>query len=146
MTQITKHAALVVTFLIMVLGMLYLAARPNNSTQFCDLTHQSCKIKIAEQGFTIAFSEPPKIEHQLSLNINSDQPFTLAKATITGINMYMGIIPVVAESQPTLIHKQWQGWTLLGACSEPNMIWQLTITVSAHGITETRRLRFETSA
>jgi hypothetical protein len=49
----------------------------------------------------------------------------IVASEITGISMYMGRIPVQWRE---IAANTWQADILLGACTDPNMIWQLTIT------------------
>jgi hypothetical protein len=113
----------------------------SGSTQSCDITNKPCVIALGQNNLKVEFFEPPQIEEQLSLRISSDRVFTIKDVSIRGINMYMGVIAVIEENSTNL---EWEGWTLLGACSEPNMIWQLTIHIEVDENTITKRLTFKT--
>jgi hypothetical protein len=72
------------------------------------------------------------VETPLSLQISSDQPVEIISADLTGISMYMGRIPLRFQkliTPATLVQEQWQADFLLGACSDPAMLWQLKLTV-----------------
>lgn len=49
----------------------------------------------------------------------------IVASEIIGISMYMGRIPVQWRE---IAPNTWQADILLGACTDPHMIWQLTIT------------------
>jgi hypothetical protein len=72
------------------------------------------------------------VETPLSLQISSDQAFEIISADLIAINMYMGRIPLRFQKLITpapLMQEQWQADFLLGACSDPAMLWQLKLTV-----------------
>lgn len=117
------------------------SAHTSSSTQSCDITIKPCVIALEQNNLKVEFAEPPQIEKQLRLRISSDSPVAIKEVSIRGINMYMGVITVIEDSST---HFEWEGWTLLGACSEPNMIWQLTIYIEIDGDMITKRLTFKT--
>lgn len=72
------------------------------------------------------------VEHPLQLTLMLQQPVQQVAAEITGLSMYMGRIPLRFTRVDTLQNhwtEQWQADFLLGACSEPQMKWQLKLTV-----------------
>ncbi|MEP4889790.1 MAG: hypothetical protein ABJV04_07180 [Aliiglaciecola sp.] len=79
----------------------------------------------------IAFSEfPIMIEEMLNIEITYDTQYVVRKGWLEGTNMYMGKTPLFLES--SRIDKQnnhvlLDAQLFIGACSEPNMRWKLTI-------------------
>jgi hypothetical protein len=66
------------------------------------------------------------VEQSYQLSITSDQK--ISSIFITGINMNMGKLPLIAQ-QIKQENGQYfyQASFLLGLCSDPQMLWQLTI-------------------
>ena len=72
------------------------------------------------------------VEYPLQLTLALQQPVQQIQAEITGLSMYMGRIPLRFTRLDTLQSdwtEQWQAEFLLGACSDPQMKWQLKLTV-----------------
>lgn len=72
------------------------------------------------------------VETPLRLNLVSQQPIRLVNAELTGVSMYMGVIPLRFQKLNTTDSAEpehWQAEFLLGACSNPVMLWQLNLTV-----------------
>ncbi|MCH8491902.1 MAG: hypothetical protein LAT53_01530 [Idiomarina sp.] len=59
----------------------------------------------------------------------------IVASEITGISMYMGRIPVQWRE---IAANTWHADILLGACTDPNMIWQLTLTLADSSDTSNR--------
>ncbi|MDX1525096.1 MAG: hypothetical protein R3273_02520 [Pseudidiomarina maritima] len=65
---------------------------------------------MVEQPILIQLTLPEQVQPQLS--------------KVTGVNMYMGAIPLVWQQQT---QTRWQAELLLGACAEPLMQWRVTV-------------------
>ncbi len=63
------------------------------------------------------------VETPLTLSLTADG---LAAVTgeLSGVTMYMGIVPLRFSQ---IAENQWQAEFLLGACSDPDMQWQLVL-------------------
>lgn len=72
------------------------------------------------------------VEQPLQLTLALQHPVQRIQAELTGLSMYMGRIPLRFTRNDTLQPdwtEQWQADFLLGACSDPQMKWQLKLTV-----------------
>lgn len=106
----------------------------------CHLENGTCLVSVMEQSHRVTFAPAPQIEEPLTLTITGPYAANIAMVHIEGVNMYMGKTPVVMEQQSD---QQWQGWTMLGACTEPNMRWVLTI--SYRDQTQVNKIQFSTN-
>jgi len=68
------------------------------------------------------------VETLLSMQLRSETPIANITAELTGVNMYMGRIPVLFIQQPE--SGVWQAELMLGACRDPKMAWQLTLNMT----------------
>lgn len=73
------------------------------------------------------------VESLLRLRLSSEQSFAAMTGEISGVSMYMGRIPVRFEK---LSEGEWQAEFLLGACTDPQMQWQLLLRLTAADGTE----------
>ena len=74
----------------------------------------------------------PESPFSVSLQMPADALIESAK--MQGITMYMGTIPVLFKQ---IDARLWQADIMVGACSEPNMLWQLDVRVSHRGQVQT---------
>ncbi|MEE2000549.1 hypothetical protein QWY20_03720 [Alkalimonas sp. MEB108] len=66
------------------------------------------------------------VESLLTLKLQTVAAIAAITAEVTGESMYMGRVPIRFEPiEPSL----WQAEFLLGACTDPNMLWRLTIRI-----------------
>ena len=99
--------------------------KPDNKTS-CWLAGNSCEIGLPEGTFTVVMDRLPTIEEQIPLTVTLPEGLQIDSAYIEGVNMFMGKIPVPLKPED---NGQWQGWFMLGACSEPTMQWQMVIKI-----------------
>ncbi|WP_157605830.1 hypothetical protein [Rheinheimera sp. SA_1] len=68
------------------------------------------------------------VERLLRLQLRSEQPLQKVSAEMTGVSMYMGRIPLrfTFDAATGL----WVSDFMLGACSDPQMIWQLKLQLT----------------
>ena len=78
---------------------------------------------------TVSIAGQLLTEEQLDIAVTLPDNLTITSARIEGINMYMGVIPVVLKQQGK---NEWAGWFMLGSCSEPQMQWQLLIQLNGY--------------
>lgn len=123
------------------LASVFVINRSKYSAESCDISNNACIVTVGQNEFKVEFTQVPKIEERLNLMITGEPPFTVKDVSIRGVNMYMGVITVIEHHSTDT---KWEGWTLLGACSEPNMIWQLTFHIEMDSIMHTKRLSFKT--
>ena len=135
---------LLVLAIMLVAGGVFFASqvlRPSSPPDaHCDLAQQRCLLTISGQTLEAQFQTSPVIEEELTLELIHHGTLSINSVEIRGVNMYMGVIPVVQRQQND---KAWLGWTYLGACSEPNMVWEITVKIDDSE--EVGRLRFKTS-
>lgn len=85
---------------------------------------QTADLSVAISPATIPVESP------LTLTVKTDNDIQQLSGEIRGISMYMGRIPLhwrkVSDTEGTV----WQAEFLLGACTDPQMRWQLTLTMA----------------
>ena len=92
----------------------------------CNFVNETCEFLI-DDGLAIAtFSTIPEPEESVTVNLSVPEGIEIESAWIEGVNMYMGKIPVLLDSDD---EGKWSGWFMLGSCSEPVMKWQLRLNV-----------------
>jgi hypothetical protein len=64
--------------------------------------------------------------------------YTITNAQLEGVTMYMGYIPQNFIKQNNV----WQSNTMVGICSEKNMLWNLVLTVSSETNTTKETLNY----
>ncbi|RUO21668.1 hypothetical protein CWE06_02105 [Aliidiomarina haloalkalitolerans] len=73
------------------------------------------------------------VEQLLELTLVTPAAVQPIMSDIVGVSMYMGRIPVVWEQRDAdeelATSATWQAQLLLGACSDPNMVWNLRLNV-----------------
>ncbi|MFT2090858.1 hypothetical protein [Paraglaciecola sp. 2405UD69-4] len=110
-----------------------------NGANYCELTNQNTSVSVE-------FDQDIALEEELMLRIDLAPSLKIKQAWVQGINMYMGKTAVILqninhESSKTSYH----GVLFLGACSEPDMKWQLIVqTTDANGNTKSWFFNFET--
>lgn len=95
----------------------------------------SCQpVDITDDSSYLLYSDPElalqltpgnaPVETPLQLQLSAENVASISGELI-GISMYMGRIPLKFSQQQEV----WQTEFLLGACSDPNMLWQLELDV-----------------
>ncbi|SFR40422.1 hypothetical protein SAMN04488070_0547 [Pseudidiomarina maritima] len=80
--------------------------------------------------------DQPRVEEPFVITLTAPTDVQLENGKIEGISMYMGSIPLVIEQ---ITASEWQAQVWLGACSDPQMQWQVTVpwyntATSARGV------------
>lgn len=90
-------------------------------------TANTTRLVLSEQGIVLHVS-PARltVETPITLTLNASDLSDI-QAELTGINMYMGRVPVKFTQ---LSSTEWQAVFLLGACTEPDMKWQLAVQLT----------------
>lgn len=88
------------------------------------LTHQ---VQIAGHQLEYSPARLP-VESLLTLQLTPAQPIVSAKGKIEGISNYMGQIPLSFSFDTS--SQRWQSQFMLGACTEPQMRWRLTLELT----------------
>lgn len=68
--------------------------------------------------------DQPRVEAPLTVIFTVAPEIELKRGIIAGVSMYMGTIPVAVEQVKAT---EWRAELWLGACSDPQMRWQMTI-------------------
>ncbi|WP_445426734.1 hypothetical protein [Alishewanella sp. HL-SH06] len=93
--------------------------------------------------------EHAPVETPLQLRLHSNKPLRAINAEIQGISMYMGRIPLQWRQQALEQSAEftvWQAEFFLGACSDPQMQWQLQLILDYQdGERELHQLQFTSS-
>lgn len=82
------------------------------------------QIALGDLQLSISPGDIP-VETLLRLQLRSAQPLQQVSAEMTGVSMYMGKIPLrfTFDAATGL----WSSDFMLGACSDPKMVWQLQL-------------------
>jgi len=92
----------------------------------CNFVNETCEFNVNGNLAIAHFSVPPVPEESVTVSLTLPQNLIIESAWIEGVNMYMGKIPVLLESEDNV---KWSGWFMLGSCSEPVMRWQLRLNI-----------------
>lgn len=151
--KITKilQSALGPLLIILLAGAVYLAqkqlglsieneASHNGLGNQCDFVNLQCQFALDGEAAYASFSEPPKTEESITVHFNLPAEIEIQSVWVEGVNMYMGKIPVLPEQTQS---GEWEGWFMLGSCSEPVMRWKMLVNIK--GRTEPAFLYFTTS-
>ncbi|GGW71196.1 hypothetical protein [Alishewanella tabrizica] len=93
-----------------------------------DIT-QAILLQTAEFILQISPGTIP-VETALTLSLATQEPLVQVSAEIQGVSMYMGRIPLQWRQADTTAEAKNTAWTaefFLGACSDPQMQWQLQL-------------------
>lgn len=92
----------------------------------CNFVNETCEFLIDNKLAIATFSITPEVEESVTVSLSAPQSKEIESAWIEGVNMYMGKIPVLLDSDGK---GKWSGWFMLGSCSEPVMKWQLRLNI-----------------
>jgi len=70
------------------------------------------------------------VESPLTLTVETNLDIHKLSGEIRGISMYMGRIPLHWRKLDATTGSRWQTEFLLGACTDPQMRWQLILTLT----------------
>ncbi|MEW9796918.1 hypothetical protein [Alteromonas sp. CYL-A6] len=103
-------------------------AKSNSQLQSlqCNFINLMCSFTINRQQATAEFTRHPSPEESVTLQISLPDGIAVSSAWIEGVNMYMGKIPVLVDQNT---EGQWEGWFMLGSCSEPTMRWRMLLNL-----------------
>lgn len=106
--------------------------------------NESCRHEVGENEFWLLSSNPKMpVERPLKLRLRSAEPLQMEQGTIRGLSMYMGRIPLVWQRVSAT---EWEATLQLGACTDPNMVWQLQLILSdENGRSYEQRLPFSST-
>lgn len=102
----------------------------------------ACHPATVDKSMQVLYQQPPlelslspasaPVETPLHFTLTTKQPIVTVTGELTGISMYMGLIPLRFQKLITGGpdgSEQWRSEFMLGACSDPAMIWQLNLTL-----------------
>lgn len=98
----------------------------NDISNSCKFVDGECVFLVQGMLANARFSQPPEPETSVTIMLNLPDDYQIESAWIEGVNMYMGKVPVLLEQNNS---NEWQGWFMLGSCSEENMNWQLRLNI-----------------
>ena len=84
------------------------------------------------QQVIVKFADKVQVEEQNLLHLTLPTDYILDKAWVQGVNMYMGQVAVFSDSaasQTSDNSRQQALQFFLGACSEPDMRWQMVLVI-----------------
>lgn len=102
------------------------ACQPKQTDASVRLLHQQTELIL-----NLSPASAP-VETPLRITLLTKQSVEAISAELSGISMYMGLVPLRFQKLSTLTasgEEQWQAEFMLGACSDPAMLWQLNLTV-----------------
>ncbi|WP_231569013.1 hypothetical protein [Photobacterium gaetbulicola] len=88
----------------------------------CQLSANLCQQNDSDESLNITLSPYPAVANQ-ELTIQVDNTNVKPTASVEGVNMYMGTIPVTFEQTS----KGWQGRFTVPECMHDEMEWAITI-------------------
>ncbi len=106
----------------------------------CAIQNNYCEFIVDQQIFEVSFLDSPLVEEENRVSISSNENFTISRAWIEGINMYMGKSPVIIESATD---NSAQALYFLGSCNLETMQWRMLIQLEHK--THPVEVRFETT-
>jgi hypothetical protein len=114
------------------------------SSKQCQLTETLiCQFNLTDlndQQVVVNFNEKVQIEEQNTVQLTLPEQFSLKQAWVQGVNMYMGKIAVVEQTELSHLTKNaHELWFFIGSCSEPQMRWQLIIELENRVSLKTER-------
>ncbi len=128
--NVQQKALIVVCVLVSVfVAVTFMLAPDANQQQravnaLCWQTDTNCKISLSVGDISLVVDALPAVEEQIAVSIHVPAGLAIGSAFIEGQNMYMGKIPLPVKQTS---ERQWQGWFMLGSCSEPTMRWRITL-------------------
>lgn len=107
----------------------------------CEFVNLQCQFTIDDKAASALFTEQPVTEESVTVRLNLPEDLGIQSVWIEGENMYMGKIPVLPDQ---IEPGQWEGWFMLGSCSEPVMRWKMLVNIE--GRSEPALLYFTTTS
>ena len=107
----------------------FLSTPNQNASTQCSLKETTeCELTKQADHMSVQFLQNIELEEELKLRITANKNLKIEKMWVQGVNMFMGKTAVLIDSSyqgsNDIIH---DATLFLGACSEPNMKWQLVI-------------------
>ncbi|MCC5879814.1 MAG: hypothetical protein JJU03_07980 [Idiomarina sp.] len=91
-------------------------------------TNDQCSFALGEHQIWLSASDSGMpIEEGVQLILTSSAPLTQIQSEIRGVSMYMGRLPVIWEQGEDGL---WRADIYLGACTDPQMVWELRLTAT----------------
>lgn len=99
------------------------------SAKQCDIDGMhNCSVMFKQQPLSVQFLTPIELEEELIAKITVPTTLSLENIWAQGVNMYMGKAAVIVTlNKETIDSRVYKSKLFLGACSEPNMRWQLVV-------------------
>ena len=123
------------------LALVHLSACDSQSIENTAQNSNCCTTKRID--FDIATvsqsAEPLHPETPFSLQVKTQPSWTVSKAQLDSITMYMGHIPVFFQQTGD---STWHAQVMVGACSEPTMVWHLQLQLENKATGETQTLTY----
>ena len=89
------------------------------------------------------------VETPLTMSLDSHRELINVRGELRGVSMYMGRIPLQWRQRAVTTADEmalWQAEFFLGACSDPDMLWQLDLWLDfADGQSEMQTVQFKSS-
>lgn len=147
----TLQKALGPLIIVLLVGTIYFAQKQiglstNNQTPLnglgnhCEFVNLQCHFTLDDEAASATFSAKPVTEESVTVRLNLPADLRIQSVWIEGDNMYMGKIPVLPDQ---IEPGEWEGWFMLGSCSEPVMRWKMLVNIE--GRTEPALLYFTTA-
>ena len=108
-----------------------------NSSGECDMTLSACTLAVMNDEISVKFEQRPVQEEELFIRFDLPAQFSIEKAWIEGVNMYMGKTPVMFEDDTQLD----QGVTFLGSCNLETMEWVMHLNIKSNDTQEVSSVR-----
>lgn len=102
--------------------------------------NESCRYEAGDTSFWLLSSnQRMPAERPIQLILRSTKPLQIEASELRGLSMYMGRIPLQWEE---VSNREWRTIVHVGACTDPDMRWQLRLSLSTDDGSYQRQLPF----
>lgn len=120
---------------------------PAKNVGFCAvgaIPNATCQHEIADRVLTF-YSSSPAMPEETAIDLFVELPveWNIERSHLAGESMYMGTIPVTWS---LLENGRWLAKIRLGACTDPQMIWRLTLLLATEEGQATAHVSFPVAA
>lgn len=127
--MILKRTAGLMTLTVLLVSV-YIYNHHSGHTDGYDLCSENKNQCIRSSGLHVSF-DPSNIplEEEVKVSLITHEDFEIQNAWVEGVNMFMGKIPLLIETESDSPHNRKSAILFLGSCSEPRMHWRLFVEV-----------------
>jgi hypothetical protein len=147
LNQSIQSLSILSAFILLLSLAVYLTGTEQGGSIFskqCQLNDKLiCQFNLTEysnEKVLVNFNTKVLVEEENTVQLLLPETWNLKQVWIQGVNMYMGKIAVLEQTEPNQpITNTHSLWFFIGACSEPHMRWQLIIELENRESLKTER-------